>query len=458
METKRCPYCGEEILAVAKKCKFCKEWIEEEPVTKQIECPVCAELIDADAVVCPYCNEPINQDSTNLAEQSRPETPVQIPTNAPAVSDPVQTVATVSPCPSVSEADNKDAALHEGFFKSYFWNVIIHHYADFKGSMSRKAFWMFMLFYGIYGVMFSFLLIVSACLGSTLGIIVGVIVYLFLLAVYIPCLAAYVRRLHDIGKSGWMILVALIPLIGSIWLLVLLCKKGESKSTCAKWQLSDTIQAGIMAIILALGIILSTVSGEKYYVFEDSQWIPNSDSSEFYAYAADDKRDVADRANGYLSNYGARYIVAADEPFGKVRKIISSEDIKRKNRLASNEMYFKIIPSTISPHLIYFNYAFGEDADFCGKVDSRTGAFDLFNGAIIGMISKGSLKGNYVRVDDHIPGASNGVKIFPQSAVGQSAMPISTFNIKRYWPDHDNYDLIMDDEFAEQVINWLENQ
>lgn len=121
-------------------------------------------------------------------------------------------------------------------------------------------------------------------------------------------------------------------------------------------------------------------------------------------------------------------------------------------------MYFKIIPSTISPHLIYFNYAFGEDADFCGKVDSRTGAFDLFNGAIIGMISKGSLKGNYVRVDDHIPGASNGVKIFPQSAVGQSAMPISTFNIKRYWPDHDNYDLIMDDEFAEQVINWLENQ
>ena len=91
-------------------------------------------------------------------------------------------------------------------------------------------------------------------------------------------------------------------------------------------------------------------------------------------------------------------------------------------------------------------------------MDSRTGAFDLFNGAIIGMISKGSLKGNYVRVDDHIPGASNGVKIFPQSAVGQSAMPISTFNIKRYWPDHDNYDLIMDDEFAEQVINWLENQ
>ena len=99
METKRCPYCGEEILAVAKKCKFCKEWIEEEPVTKQIECPVCAELIDADAVVCPYCNEPINQDSTNLAEQSRPETPVQIPTNAPAVSDPVQTVATVIALP-----------------------------------------------------------------------------------------------------------------------------------------------------------------------------------------------------------------------------------------------------------------------------------------------------------------------------------------------------------------------
>lgn len=54
-ETKRCPYCGEEILAVAKKCRYCGEWLQK----KQKECPFCGEMIDEDADVCPYCDEPL---------------------------------------------------------------------------------------------------------------------------------------------------------------------------------------------------------------------------------------------------------------------------------------------------------------------------------------------------------------------------------------------------------------
>jgi uncharacterized membrane protein YhaH (DUF805 family) len=50
----------------------------------------------------------------------------------------------------------------------------------------------------------------------------GAIIYLFyVLATLIPNLSVSVRRLHDVGKSGWMYLVALIPLVGFIWLLVL---------------------------------------------------------------------------------------------------------------------------------------------------------------------------------------------------------------------------------------------
>jgi len=50
---------------------------------------------------------------------------------------------------------------------------------------------------------------------------------LYVLAVVIPSLAVAVRRLHDTGKSGWFYLVALIPLIGGIWLIVLFATEGD---------------------------------------------------------------------------------------------------------------------------------------------------------------------------------------------------------------------------------------
>lgn len=63
-EKKRCPYCGEEILAIAKKCKHCGEWLPEEVVEdpkKQIPCPICGEDIDEGLDVCPYCHEKVEQ-------------------------------------------------------------------------------------------------------------------------------------------------------------------------------------------------------------------------------------------------------------------------------------------------------------------------------------------------------------------------------------------------------------
>ncbi len=74
-------------------------------------------------------------------------------------------------------------------------------------------------------------------LDNVLGIAFGEFGYgplymIYGLVVLIPGLAAAVRRLHDVGKSGWMLLVALIPIVGAIWLLVLLVtdsKPGENE-------------------------------------------------------------------------------------------------------------------------------------------------------------------------------------------------------------------------------------
>ena len=50
---------------------------------------------------------------------------------------------------------------------------------------------------------------------------------------FIPGLAVIVRRLHDVGKSGWFYLIVLIPFIGLIWLLILYCTDGQKEDN--KW-------------------------------------------------------------------------------------------------------------------------------------------------------------------------------------------------------------------------------
>ena len=69
----------------------------------------------------------------------------------------------------------------------------------------------------------------TANLDSGSGLFQGI----YSLVVLIPGLALAVRRLHDVGKSGWMLLIALIPLIGAIWLLVLMVT--DSKEGTNKW-------------------------------------------------------------------------------------------------------------------------------------------------------------------------------------------------------------------------------
>jgi uncharacterized membrane protein YhaH (DUF805 family) len=79
---------------------------------------------------------------------------------------------------------------------------------------------MFVLFNMIFAIVATIIDNVVGTASPELGY--GVFYGLYVLAVFIPGLAVAVRRLHDVGKSGWMILIALIPLIGAIWLLVLM--------------------------------------------------------------------------------------------------------------------------------------------------------------------------------------------------------------------------------------------
>lgn len=88
---------------------------------------------------------------------------------------------------------------------------VIKKYAVFSGRASRKQYWMFVLVSFIITIILG---IIDAALRSP------ILVIIYDLALLIPGLAVGVRRLHDTGRSGWWLLLGLIPLVGAIILLV----------------------------------------------------------------------------------------------------------------------------------------------------------------------------------------------------------------------------------------------
>ncbi len=94
-------------------------------------------------------------------------------------------------------------------------------YATFSGRATRSEYWWFALFASIVAVLYYALYGYSFIYGSESGyIFVSVIYGIFSLVSILPSLALMVRRLHDIGKSGWWILIGLVPFIGGIVLLI----------------------------------------------------------------------------------------------------------------------------------------------------------------------------------------------------------------------------------------------
>lgn len=104
-----------------------------------------------------------------------------------------------------------------------FVNCIKNDYSNFDGKATIKEFWVFTAFFAVLTLALAF--ITGFLSGLTT---VGVIKYLYLVFVLLmisPQVAVAVRRLHDVGKSGKLLLVGLVPVVGVIVLIVWLCGK-----------------------------------------------------------------------------------------------------------------------------------------------------------------------------------------------------------------------------------------
>ncbi len=149
-----------------------------------------------------------------------------------AAPEPVEApVQSASPAPVSSNVNApKESATaaypNELTFIPYIGNEQFNHFLrvlrrafDFNTRSSRAEFWWFTLF--------------QILISVAIIIILPVLSTLFSLIVLIPGIAVAIRRLHDIGKSGWWILVLFIPLIGVIVLIVFWIKASEQSSN--KW-------------------------------------------------------------------------------------------------------------------------------------------------------------------------------------------------------------------------------
>ena len=109
------------------------------------------------------------------------------------------------------------------FFQDLIANtkmIVTQKYFCFEGRAGRKEFWMWVLA----------VFIVNFILGLIPGKVGMILSAIFSLAILLPSLGVTARRLHDVGKSGWMQLLGLIPFVGGLIVLILCIPEGSKES------------------------------------------------------------------------------------------------------------------------------------------------------------------------------------------------------------------------------------
>ena len=160
-------------------------------------CEHCGNLLPDRAKFCDSCGAPVKK------EEPAPELVPSAPVYTPQPYGQMETASSFyGPRPSVTFLQ-----AIELFFRNY---------ANFSGRSRRSEYWYASLFTVIVNLLF------SAILPDLTGLLT--------LALLVPNTAITVRRLHDIGKSGWWYFINFVPLVGGIWMLVYMCRDSEGEN------------------------------------------------------------------------------------------------------------------------------------------------------------------------------------------------------------------------------------
>ncbi len=138
------------------------------------------------------------------------------------------------------------------------------HYADFSGRATRREYWLFGIFTLVMQLFFNIAMgvLLFAFESAAAVMVVNCLGMVFSLAICIPSLAVSVRRCHDTGRSGWWVLISLVPCVGWIIYLVFMCTRSqECDNQWGAYPIADGVDevwpcvVGIIIYVLLVVIV-----------------------------------------------------------------------------------------------------------------------------------------------------------------------------------------------------------